>query len=129
MPSTTRKPFSIGGSQGITIPQGMNIGEKVTVAADDRLMLVDVTGEVPEDRLTDFFVTDVKPKFNGWWENEKRHLEDVKMYIPKSLWDQVYKASAELRSSKETYSEAQQNFIEGAIREILEKLEKEKKAE
>jgi len=129
MPSTTRKPFSIGGSQGITIPQGMNIGEKVTVAADDRLMLVDVTGEVPEDRLTDFFVTDVEPKFNGWWENEKRHLKDVKMYIPKSLWDQVYKASAELRSAKETYSEAQQNFIEGAILELLERLEKERKAE
>lgn len=127
MGSTRRKPFTIGGSNAITIPQGMVIGEEVSVAADDRLLLVDVTGEVPADKLFEYFTTDIQPKFNLWWENEKKKREVRNLDIPLSLWERVYQVSGRLKPTRESYGEAQQQFVEAALITYLDKWEKELK--
>ena len=52
MISTRRKPFATGQSQGITLPAAMKISkEGISMAAGDRLIIMDTTGEVPEDKL------------------------------------------------------------------------------
>ena len=125
MASTTRKPFTIGGSKGITIPQEMTIGEEVSMAANDRLLLVDTKGEIPQDKLYEFFLTNVQPNFNSWWEKEKEHGTDIQVYIPKWLWDRFYHVSGRLKGSKETYAHAQQADLEVAVLKWVEGGEKD----
>ncbi len=73
MLSDKRKPFPIGQSKGITLPAAMQINDKgVSMAASDRLILMDTTGEVPEAKLLQFFMQYVQPPFQNWWEAEKR---------------------------------------------------------
>jgi hypothetical protein len=73
MLSDRRKPFDIGKSQGITLPASMQINEKgISMAASDRLILMDTTGEVPEEKLLQFFMRYIAPAFPNWWEEEKR---------------------------------------------------------
>jgi len=72
MISTRRKPFPIGQSKGITLPAAMQISEEVSMAASDRLILMDTTGEVPEDKLLQFYMQYVEPAFQNWWQAEKR---------------------------------------------------------
>ncbi len=72
MLSDRRKPFTIGQSKGITLPAAMQISEEVSMAASDRLILMDTTGEVPEAKLLQFFMQYVEPAFPNWWEAEKR---------------------------------------------------------
>ena len=42
------------------------------MAASDRLLLVDTTGEVPEDKLLQFYIQYVEPAFQNWWQSQKR---------------------------------------------------------
>ena len=64
MLSDRRKPFIIGHSQAVTLPGTMQISkEGVSMAAGDRLILMDTTGEVPEDQLFQFFMEQVEPAF------------------------------------------------------------------
>ncbi|MFC2072856.1 hypothetical protein ACFLUU_09240 [Chloroflexota bacterium] len=42
------------------------------MAASDRLLLIDTTGEVPEDKLLQFYMQYVAPAFPNWWEAQKR---------------------------------------------------------
>ena len=73
MLSDRRKPFATGQSKGITLPAAMQINEKgISMAASDRLILMDTTGEVPEAKLLQFFMQYVEPSFQNWWEAEKR---------------------------------------------------------
>ena len=72
MQSTVRKPFIIGRSKGVTLPGTMQISDEVSMAASDRLILMDTTGEVPEDKLLQFFMQYVEPAFQNWWQAEKR---------------------------------------------------------
>jgi len=72
MQSTRRKPFAIGGSKGVTIPQGMTIGEEVSMAAGERLLLVDTSGEIPDYKLLQFFIDYVEPAFQNWKEAQKQ---------------------------------------------------------
>jgi len=72
MISTRRKPFPIGQSTGVTLPGSMKISNEVSMAASDRLVLVDTTGEVPEDKLLQFFMQYIAPAFPNWWEAQKR---------------------------------------------------------
>lgn len=72
MISTRRKPFPIGQSTGVTLPGSMKISNEVSMAASDRLVLVDTTGEVPEDKLLQFFMQYIAPAFPNWWEEQKR---------------------------------------------------------
>jgi len=73
MLSDRRKPFATGQSKGITLPAAMQINEKgVSMAASDRLILMDTTGEVPEAKLLQFFMQYVEPAFQNWWEAQKR---------------------------------------------------------
>ncbi len=72
MLSTRRKPFQIGGSKGVTLPQGMTLGEEVTMAAGNRLLLMDTTGEISGDKLLQFFIDYVEPAFQNWKESQKR---------------------------------------------------------
>jgi len=72
MISTRRKPFPIGQSKGVTLPAAMQISEEVSMAASDRLILMDTTGEVPEAKLLQFFMQYVEPSFQNWWEAQKR---------------------------------------------------------
>ncbi len=72
MPLARRRPFPIGGSKGITLPGGMKILDEVSMAAGDRLLLVDTTGEVPEDKLHQFYMEYVEPAFQRWWETQKQ---------------------------------------------------------
>jgi hypothetical protein len=72
MISTRRKPFPIGQSTGVTLPGSMTISNEVSMAASDRLLLVDTTGEVPEDKLLEFYVRFIEPAFENWWDGEKR---------------------------------------------------------
>lgn len=70
MQSTRRKPFTIGGSKGVTLPQGMTIGEEVSMAAGDRLLLVDTSGEIPDYKLMQFFIDYLEPAFQRWKESQ-----------------------------------------------------------
>jgi len=72
MLSTRRKPFPIGQSTGVTLPGSMQISNEVSMAASDRLLLVDTTGEVPEDKLLQFYLQYVEPAFQNWWQGQKR---------------------------------------------------------
>ncbi|QYY58439.2 hypothetical protein [Dehalococcoides mccartyi] len=72
MLSTRRKPFPIGQSTGVTLPGSMQIANEVSMAASDRLLLVDTNGEVPEDKLLQFFMQYVEPAFNNWWQSQKQ---------------------------------------------------------
>jgi len=73
MLSDRRKPFATGQSRGITLPAAMQISnEGVSMAASDRLILMDTTGEVPEAKLLQFFMQYVEPAFQNWWQEEKR---------------------------------------------------------
>jgi hypothetical protein len=74
MQSTRRKPFQIGGSKGVTLPQGMTIGGDVTMAASSRLLLMDTTGETPEDKLLQFFIDYVEPAFQSWNQSPKQAI-------------------------------------------------------
>jgi hypothetical protein len=74
MQSTRRKPFQIGGSKGVTLPQGMTIGGDVTMAASGRLLLMDTTGEIPEDKLLQFFIDYVEPAFQSWNQSPKHTI-------------------------------------------------------
>ena len=72
MLSTRRKPFKIGQSTGVTLPGSMQISNEVSMAASDRLLLVDTNGEVPEDKLLQFFMQYVEPAFQNWWQSQKQ---------------------------------------------------------
>lgn len=72
MLSTRRKPFPIGGSKAVTLPGGMDISDEVSIAAGDRLLIMDTTGEVPEDKLLQFYMEYVEPAFQRWQETQKR---------------------------------------------------------
>src|SRR4030067_167653 len=70
--ATRRKPFPIGQSKGVTLPGKMKISEEVSMAASDRLIIMDTTGEVPEAKLLQFFMQYVEPAFQNWWQAEKQ---------------------------------------------------------
>ena len=72
MLSTRRKPFPIGQSKGVTLPASMQISDEVSMAASDRLIIMDTTGEVPEDKLLQFYMQYVEPAFQNWWQSQKR---------------------------------------------------------
>lgn len=73
MLSDTRKPFKTGQSKGITLPASMQINDEgISMAASDRLILMDTSGEVPETKLLQFFMRYVAPAFPNWWGEEKR---------------------------------------------------------
>ena len=73
MISTRRKPFATGQSQGITLPAAMKISkEGISMAAGDRLIIMDTTGEVPEDKLLQFYMQYVEPAFQNWWQSQKQ---------------------------------------------------------
>ena len=72
MIATRRKPFATGQSKGITLPGKMTISDEVSMAASDRLILMDTTGEVPEDKLLQFYIQYVEPAFQNWWQAQKR---------------------------------------------------------
>jgi len=72
MISTRRKPFATGQSKGITLPASMKILEEVSMAAGDRLIIMDTTGEVPEDKLLQFYMQYVEPAFQNWWQSQKQ---------------------------------------------------------
>jgi hypothetical protein len=72
MLSTRRKPFVIGGSKGVTLPQGMTIGEEVSMAAGERLLLVDTSGEIPDHKLLQFFIDYLEPAFQSWKDLQKQ---------------------------------------------------------
>jgi len=50
----------------------MQISDEVSMAASNRLILMDTTGEVPEAKLLQFFIQYVEPAFQNWWQEEKR---------------------------------------------------------
>jgi len=72
MPSARRRIFSIGHSKAVTLPWGLQIGQELSIAAGNRLLIADTTGEVPEDKLLQFFLEQVEPAFQRWWESQKR---------------------------------------------------------
>ena len=78
MISTRRKPFATGQSKGITLPASMEISEEVSMAASDRLIIMDTTGEVPENKLLQFFMQYVEPAFQNWWQAEKQSSKRAK---------------------------------------------------
>lgn len=72
MLSIRRKPFPSGRSRAVTLPGAMNIGEEVSMAASDHLLLMDTTGELSEDKLLQFFIEHMEPSFRRWLESQKR---------------------------------------------------------
>ena len=73
MLSTKRKPFATGQSKGITLPASMKISDTgISMAADEELILMDTSGEVPHEKLREFFAQYVQPAFNNWWGKEKQ---------------------------------------------------------
>jgi hypothetical protein len=74
MQSTVRKPFIIGRSKGVTLPGTMQILEEVSMAASDRLLLLDTTGKIPHEELLQFFTNYVQPAFEQW-QKGREHKE------------------------------------------------------
>ena len=73
MLSDKRKPFKTGQSKGVTLPASMQINDEgISMAASDRLILMDTTGEVPEAKLLQFFMQYVDQTFQNWWQAEKQ---------------------------------------------------------
>jgi hypothetical protein len=72
MISTRRKPFPIGQSKGVTLPASMEISDEVSMAASDRIIIMDTTGEVPEDKLLQFYIQYVEPAFQNWWRSQQQ---------------------------------------------------------
>ena len=73
MISDRRNAFRSGQSKAITLPASMQISDKgISMAASDRLILMDTTGEVTEAKLLEFFMKHVAPAFPNWWEAEQR---------------------------------------------------------
>ena len=73
MIATKRKPFATGQSKAVTLPGKMKIADEgVSMAASDRLILMDTLGEVPEDKLLQYFMQYVASSFPNWWEAEQR---------------------------------------------------------
>lgn len=68
--SSERRTFQIGGSRGVTLPSGIEIGERVSMAAH-QLLLIDPTGRIPHDKLLEFLTTHVEPEFGRWWERKQ----------------------------------------------------------
>lgn len=50
----------------------MSVTDEVSIAAGDRLLIMDTKGEVPEDKLLQFYMEHVEPVFQHWWESQKR---------------------------------------------------------
>jgi hypothetical protein len=48
----------------------MKIGPEISIAAGHRLTLMDTSGEIPEDKLLQFFITYVEPAFQQWQEEQ-----------------------------------------------------------
>lgn len=71
MPATRRRPFVIGGSKAVTLPMALTVSKEVSMAAGERLVLIDTTGQVPEDVLLQFFMQHVEPVFQKWIESLK----------------------------------------------------------
>jgi hypothetical protein len=46
--------------------------EGVSMAAGDRLIIMDTTGEVPEDKLLQFYMQYVEPAFQNWWQSQQQ---------------------------------------------------------
>ena len=72
MQSARRKPFKIGGSKGITLLSCMDVGEEFSMAGNNRLLLVDTTGEIAEDKLSQFFIEYVEPAFQNWSQTQQQ---------------------------------------------------------
>ncbi len=72
MLSVRRKPFPIGRSKAVTLPGTMEISEEVSMAASDRLIIMDTTGGIPEDKLLQFFIDYVEPAFKRWQDSQKQ---------------------------------------------------------
>ena len=126
MSSTTRKKFPIGGSTGITIPQEMtdpNV-EEVTMAANDRLLIVDGKGEIPPDKLQEFFWKYVESNFNSWWEKEKEHAFEKQVYIPNSVWKKFSEVSARSKGKRESYAKHNQDNLIVALLKWAEEEDK-----
>ncbi len=66
-----RNTFKIGSSRAVTIPKRCRIGTAVTMAGDDRLILVDTKGQIHEDDLLKFFIECVQPMFLDWWRMQR----------------------------------------------------------
>jgi antitoxin component of MazEF toxin-antitoxin module len=62
---TVRKIVRVGGSHAITLPSYVIKGDKVSVAAEGRLIIMDPRGEISEDDLLDFLESNIEPIF---WE-------------------------------------------------------------
>lgn len=58
----------------MTLPGEMTIADEVSIAAGDRFLIMDTTGEVPEDKLLKFYMEYVERTFQRWWESEKQHV-------------------------------------------------------
>jgi hypothetical protein len=66
-----RKIIRVGSSKAITIPSDVVKGEEASIALD-RLMIVDLKGEISEDDLLDFLETHIEPVFWEWLRNKKK---------------------------------------------------------
>ena len=65
MIKTRRRTFPIGGSRGVTLPGGMKIADEVSMAAG-RLILIDPTGRIPEDKLLQVLAQQIEPHVSRW---------------------------------------------------------------
>lgn len=73
---TKRRNIQLGGSKAVTFPAGLSVGEETTMAGN-RLLILDTTGDIPEDALLDFLVEQVEPVFWEWWKVRKYREEAV----------------------------------------------------
>jgi len=65
MIKTRRRTFPIGRSTGVTLPGGMDIAEEVSMAAG-RLIIIDPTGRIPEDKLLQILGQHIEPHVSRW---------------------------------------------------------------
>ncbi|MBW2673542.1 MAG: hypothetical protein JRD89_09040 [Deltaproteobacteria bacterium] len=57
-------------SDFINIPKPLKAGLESTIAAN-RLLLADPRGEIPEEKLLEFYEHHVEPAFWRWWRGKR----------------------------------------------------------
>lgn len=71
-----RKVFRTGPySKAITLPSNLKVSERVTLVAG-RIIVIDPTGEIPEDALLDFLEEEIEPRFWQWSQSLQVNREE-----------------------------------------------------
>jgi len=101
-----------------------NKKEDVTMAGNDRLLIVDATGDIDPGKLQEFFSKYIEPDFDKWRKEEEEQALQKQVSIPRSLWERLYQVSARSKGKRERYAKRIQDDLQEAVLRWVEEEEK-----